>query len=316
MSDAFIRDQTDQDFDKAKGKALFGSIFNIMRPEKRELLSFYSIKELVKPRSETYRGMKVVNICDIVGSEGRYHDFNKTFLPKREHLRNRWTSVDSAYYKDVNLPPIKLYKLGEVYFVRDGNHRVSVAHMQGIAAIDAEVVELSAHIHVTKDMTMADIKKALIKYERERVINSTGLNRSIDMEKIRFTATGRYDEMLRHILGHKYFISQEAGEEIEFDRAARSWFEKIFLPINKIIVENNLVSRFPGRTEADIYMWIVKHWDGLKNKYGQDFPLEEAAAEYSSIYGKSRFQQFATGLKKIFKHLFKREEPHSGDEKK
>ncbi|MDC7219541.1 MAG: transcriptional regulator [Spirochaetales bacterium] len=315
MSDAFIRDQIDQDFDKAKGKALFESIFNVMRPEKRELLSFYSIKELVKPRSETYRGMKTVNISDIVGSEGRYNDFNKTFLPKREHLRNRWTSIDSAYYKDVNLPPIKLYKLGEVYFVRDGNHRVSVAKTQGIGAIDAEVVELSAHIKVTKGMTMGDIKCALIAYERERVISSTGMDKIIDMELIRFTATGRYDEMLRHILGHKYFISQEAGEEVEFEAALSSWFNSIFLPIHKIIVANKLSSRFPGRTDADIYMWIVKHWDGLKSKYGQDFPLEEAAAEYSSLYGRSRLQQFLSGLKKILVRIFRKEDPHSADSK-
>jgi hypothetical protein len=313
MSDAFIRDQTDQDFDKAKGKALFGSILNIMRPEKRELLSFYNIKEMVKPRTETYRGMKTVNISDIVGSEGRYNDFNKTFLPKREHLRNRWTSIDTAYYKDVNLPPIKLYKLGEVYFVRDGNHRVSVAKTQGIGAIDAEVVELSAHIHVTKKMTMADIKCELIKYERKKIIDSTGIDKMIDMNTIRFTATGRYDEMLRHIQGHKYYISQEAKREIDFDSAVRSWYEKIFFPIQEIIMNNHLASRFPGRTEADIYMWIVKHWDGLKNKYGHDFPLEEAAAEYSSIYGKSRSEQFLSFLKNLFRRIFDKEDSHSAD---
>ncbi len=313
MSDSFIREQTDSDFDKAKGKALFESIFNIMRPEKRELLSFYSIKELVKPRSETYKGMQTVNISDIVGSEGRYNDFNKTFLPKREHLRNRWTSIDSAFYKDVNLPPIKLYKLGDVYFVRDGNHRVSVARSQGIEAIDAEVVELSAHINVTKDMTMEDIRQELIKYERKRVLKQTKLNKYIDMDTIQFTAPGRYDEMLRHILGHKYYINQDREEEISFEEAARSWYEKIFLPIRAIINENNLVSRFPGRTDADLYVWIVKHWDKLKNKYGQDYPLEEAAVEYSDIYGKSRWEQLFAPLRKLFRRIFFREEPHSAD---
>jgi len=313
MSDSFIREQTDSDFDKAKGKALFESIFNIMRPEKRELLSFYSIKELVKPRSETYKGMQTVNICDIVGSEGRYNDFNKTFLPKREHLRGRWTSIDSAFYKDVNLPPIKLYKLGEVYFVRDGNHRVSVARSQGIEAIDAEVVELSAHIKVTKKMTMADIRKELIAYEKKRICKATKMHKYIDMDTIQFTAPGRYDEMLRHILGHKYYINQEQEEEISLEDAITSWFKNIFIPIRDIIQDNNLVSRFPGRTEADLYVWIVKHWDMLKNKYGQDFPLEEAATEYASIYGKSRWEQALLPVKKLFRRIFFHEDPHSAD---
>lgn len=313
MSNNYIKDQTDQDFDKAKGKALFDSIFNILRPEKRELLSFYNIKEMIKPRTETYRGMSVVNISDIIGSEGRYYDFNKAFLPKKEHLRNRWTRVDSAYYKDVNLPPIKLYKLGEVYFVRDGNHRVSVARTQGVEAIDAEVTELSAHIKVTKEMSMEDIKKELIAYERKRVMKATGLDRIIDMEQIYFTATGRYDELLRHIQGHKYYINQDQEEEISFDEAARSWFDRIFSPIKEIVEANKLISRFPGRTCADLYIWVVKHWDNLKGKYGQDFPLEEAATEYAAIYGTTRLERFKKKMKTILNRIFKKEEPHSAD---
>ena len=114
--------QASSDFNKARTKALFNSIISILRPEKRELLSFYDVKKLIKTGSESYKGMQTVKIEDIAGSEGRYSDFNKAFLPKKEHLRKRWESIDKAHMNDVILPPIQLYKIGDMYFVRDGNH--------------------------------------------------------------------------------------------------------------------------------------------------------------------------------------------------
>ncbi len=276
------------DFNKAKSRALFNTIINILRPEKRELLSFYDVKSLIKTRSESYKGMQVVKIDDIAGSEGRYNDFNKAFLPKKEHLRKRWESVDKAYRTDVILPPIKLYKIGQVYFVRDGNHRVSVAKAQGVYSIDAEVTELTTSIQITPQMTRLELVAAVISYEKERIIVSQPeLASLIEEAGIEFTAPGRYEEMLRHILGHKYFINMDQEEEIPLAMAARSWKDNLYQPIVKTIRTANLLSRFPGRTEADLYIWIVKHWHELKDKYGQEYPMEAAAAAFSRKHGTS-----------------------------
>ena len=276
------------DFNKAKSKALFNTVLNILRPEKRQLLSFYDVKSLLKTKSESYKGMQVVKIEDIAGSEGRYHDFNKAFLPKREHLRQRWESVDKAYITDIALPPIKLYKIGKVYFVRDGNHRVSVAKAQGMYSIDAEVTELTTEIHLTPNMTRKELIAAVISYERERIIQSQPeLGALIEESEIDFTAPGRYEEMLRHIMGHKYFINMDQKEEIPLEMAARSWRDNLYQPIIRTIRTANLVSRFPGRTEADLYIWIAKHWHDLKYKYGQEYPMEAAAAAFSQKHGTS-----------------------------
>ena len=146
MNNNYLNDQAIDDFGRARFREKILSILNLLSPEKQQLLSLYDIKSLVKPKNESYKGMKVVAVKDIVGSEGRYRDFNKAFLPRKEHLKNRWVSIDKAHISDVILPPIKLYKIGDVYFVRDGNHRVSVAKMQKVYAIDAEVVELNSEI--------------------------------------------------------------------------------------------------------------------------------------------------------------------------
>ncbi len=281
--------QASADFNKARNKALFNTIMNILRPERRELLSFYDVKSLINTKSESYRGMQTVKIDEIAGSEGRYADFNKAFLPKKEHLRKRWESIDKAHMNDVILPAIKLYKIGDMYFVRDGNHRVSVAKAQGVFSIDAEVSELTTEVEIKAGMDMLEMKKAVIAYERQQMIDQADLDGIIDEGNIFFTAPGRYEEMLQHILGHKYFINMDQEEEIPLPVAARSWYENLYLPIIETIRNAKLVSRFPGRTESDLYIWIVKQWHYLKEKYGQEYPLEAAAAKYTQEFGSTHF---------------------------
>ncbi|WP_246745071.1 transcriptional regulator [Thiospirochaeta perfilievii] len=303
MDNNMLNERAIDDFGKARFKEKILSILNLLSPEKQQLLSLYDIKSLVKPNNESYKGMKVVAVKDIVGSEGRYRDFNKAFLPKKEHLRNRWVSIDKAHITDVILPPIKLYKIGDLYFVRDGNHRVSVAKMQKVYAIDAEVIELNAEIPLEKGMTRSELEDKVIAYERENFLEDTKIGEYIDMSEIYFTAPGRYMELLNHILGHKYFINQGIEDEISLKEATISWYENLYSPIIKTVREDSLVARFNNRTEADLYIWIVKHWDDLKSKYGQDFPLDQATKEYSDIYGKNLFQNFLAYLKKIFNSI-------------
>jgi hypothetical protein len=300
MDKNLMNSQASSDFNRAKSRALFNTIMNILKPERRQLLSFYDVKSLIKTSSESYRGMQAVNIDQIAGSEGRYSDFNKAFFPKKEHLRKRWESIDKAYMGDVNLPPIMLYKIGDLYFVRDGNHRVSVAKAQGVYSIDAEVTELSTEMELTSKMDMMDLKRTVIEYERNLILKQTDLDGIIEEGEIFFTAPGRYEEMLQHILGHKYFINMNQEEEILLPVAARSWYENLYTPIVKVIRDSNLLSRFPGRTEADLYIWIVKQWHYMKEKYGPEYPLEAAAAKYTQEFGYSFFKNPLKWLQQKF----------------
>ena len=198
----------------------------------------------------------------IVGSEGRYTDFNRAYLPRREHLRNRWKSIDEAALRDRILPPIKLFQIGDIYFVRDGNHRVSVARARGQIDIDAEITELTTEIPLTPEMSLSDLRSRVIAFELNRILERAGLEDSIDFEKIRFTAPGRYEEILGHILGHQEYLGRD-GQTVTLKEAARSWFAKIYLPVIEIINRQKLVERFPGRTEADLYAWTLKNWSSL-----------------------------------------------------
>jgi hypothetical protein len=87
------------------------------------------------------KGIRVVDLEKIVGSVGRRRDFDRYFMPLRTAAGERWKRVDLAFYRDKVLPPVSLYKLGDAYFVLDGNHRVSVARYHGVPAVEADVTE-------------------------------------------------------------------------------------------------------------------------------------------------------------------------------
>ncbi|MBI9102539.1 MAG: transcriptional regulator [Spirochaetales bacterium] len=292
---------SDNEFNSARMKALRESVFSILNPEKKEMLSFYDIKSLIKPKAEFYMGMQTVPLDKIVGSEGRYHDFNRAFLPKREHLRSRWRSINVAAIEDVYLPPVKLFKIGEIYFVRDGNHRVSVARLRGQIDIDAEITELTSEIDVEPEDTVSELRKKVIAFELNRIRERSGLADWVNFEEIKFTAPGRYEEMLRHILGHQEYLTRKAeGKEVPIMKAAPSWFMSIYLPVVNIILDEKLMERFPDRTEADLYVWVMKHWNDLEDRYG-NYPKIQKNGRWP---GKFMINRVYIRILKFFRFIF------------
>jgi len=303
MSEDIHSIQASEDFSRARGKAILSRIQNFMNPDKDKLLSFNDVKEILKPRNETYKGMQVVPLELIVGSEGRYRDFNKYFLPRSEHLRQRWERVDMARLKDIILPPIQLYEIGGVYFVRDGNHRVSVARAQGSGSIDAEVISLSSEIKIDPNMTTEQLKQAVIDYEKKLFYEKTNFYELTGCDDLDFSDPGRYDVIYNHILVHKYYLNEHATSEISFADALVSWYNNVYKPIIDIIKEEHLDARFPGRTPSDLYVWIVKHWDFLKKKYGVHYSMADAAKDFAKKYGKKRLTLWDY-IQIVFKRFF------------
>lgn len=254
---------TAHDFVKAHRHAVFQKIFSTFRWSNPDLLSFYEVTKLIKPEAEAYKGMQTIPVRNIIGSENRYHDFSSAFYPKNISLQRRWESVDAANLDDVILPPISVYKLGQWYFVRDGNHRVSVARSKGIEFIDAEVVELTSKIQLEEGITLNEIKHRVVAYERQRFIEQFNPT-YLPMDRIVFTAPGSYPEMVNHILVHKYFMNQNQKEELTFEQGAIDWYQNVYLKIAEAIENEHLLVEFPGQTEADMYMWLVRKWDEMK----------------------------------------------------
>lgn len=146
-----VEEQVDKDFHRALLKAYLRRLRDRLRKHSDRacdrLVSFDEAKGALAWCSQAYRGVRPVEVEKITGSVGRYRDFDSSFLPLKASMGERWGRIDRAYHRGQELPAVSLYKIGDAYFVRDGNHRVSVARYQGSVTIDAEVVELRGRIH-------------------------------------------------------------------------------------------------------------------------------------------------------------------------
>lgn len=297
---ADLSTQTNEDFEKAKSRGRIQSILSSLVRKNSDLLSLYAVTELIKPKNETYRGMQTIPVKNIIGSEGRYQDFSLAFYPKKELLRARWRSIDLATKKYVILPPISVYKLGEWYFVRDGNHRVSVAKTQGVEFIDAEVVELDSEIPLEPGLTMKQLRRRVVYYERKRFLEQYDVD-CLPMDRIVFSNAGSYAELVNHILVHKYFLNEDSERELTFKEGAISWYQTVYEPIISEVRKQGVLSSFPGNTEGDLYMWIVRHWDNLKHMSGShEVSIQSATSDYKARYGKNLVGRWLHKLKRLF----------------
>ncbi|MBR0032704.1 MAG: transcriptional regulator [Treponema sp.] len=304
-SSQMVSTQTEDDFSKARNKALFNEIQHFLNPDEATLISFSDIKKMLKPNNEVYKGMQVIPVKLIVGSEGRYQDFDNRFFPKRLHLKTRWEHIDMAHLNDIALPPISLYELGGVYFVRDGNHRVSVAKAKGIEFIDAEVVSLQSEIKLHPGDSLQKMTKQVIYYEKRVFYGETGFGDVTDYWCLDFSVTGQYDVIYNHILTHKYYINMNKSDEISMEEAIMSWFDTVYLPVIRIIESHKIMRLFKKRTKSDLYVWLIKYWDELKQKFGSDYSLDDVADSFMRKFG-NRSSFFRRVLNRIQRFLIKK----------
>ena len=275
-----MEDQVRQDFERARQKAAIHDLLAAVSRRPNDLVPFHEIRSRLSPEGESYRGLQTVPIAQIVGSMDRFQDFDRTFLPRKKNTRGRWTNIDRAFYEDVRLPPIQLYKVGDVYFVKDGNHRVSVGRQRGVEFIDAEVIE--GHVRVPLSPTMSPTE-LLMQAEYAEFLRRTDMDKLQPEHDIRPTALGRYDVIWEHILDHQVWLSEIWGRPATVGEAVNDWYVHIYMPIVDIVRDRNVLEEFPRLTEADIYLWIMRHREALAVREGHDVGPQESANDYAEL---------------------------------
>lgn len=273
-------EQVNADFDRARHKAFLRDLLAIVGRRQNDLIPYHEIRSRLSPERESYRGLQQVPIDAIVGSMDRFNDFDRTFLPRQGHTARRWKNVDRAFYEDVTLPPIQLYKVGDVYFVKDGNHRVSVARERGVEFIDAEVIE--GHIRVPLYASMS-ATELLLQVEYAEFLRRTEIDKIRPDHDIRPTALGRYDEIWEHIQGHKEWLTAIWHRPATTAEAVADWYDYIYEPIVRVARERKVLERLPHRTEADVYLWVMRHRGDLEQRYGRDVGPIASAEDYAEI---------------------------------
>ena len=266
------------DYSRARAKSFLNRIRAALSGQPTRLLSYDDVREKLRVGGPIYRGVQTIRLDQVAGSLNRYHQFDRAFLPTQDDTASRWQRIDRAFYEDISLPPVVLYKVGQVYFVVDGHHRVSVAREQGQEFIEAEVRECATRVNITPDLKPEDLE---ILGEKVRFLERTRLDDLRPKAKIRLTIPDGFQRMLEHIAVHRYFMGIDLQRDIPDEEAVIHWFDTVYLPIVKVIRSSKILEEFPGKTEGDLYLWALDHQHYLAQQEGQPLqPPRKAAQDF------------------------------------
>ena len=202
------------------------------------------------------RGICSVPLEQIVGSVGRYQDFDSQFKIKDHLPPERFISVKNAMMEGKSLPPVKLYKIKDEYYVLDGNHRISAAKELGRSDIMAKIVEF-----IPSSNTLENI----IYREKSEFMDHTGLAHPIEL-----TEVGQFPSLLEQIEKHKVFLETTEQPDVTLKQAAEDWYQTIYMPLTGIIDKGHLLASFKNRTLDDLYAYVsFNQWEkGRTRRYG------------------------------------------------
>ena len=251
------------DFEGSRLQNFLKEAGHLLHGRSKALLSFDEVRSAARLDGQSYRGLREIPIDAIRGTVDRAGDFDASFLPVRAHLRRRWARLDEAMRRGEAIPPIEVYQLRDLYFVKDGHHRVSVARQLGLKTISARVIEVRTRVPLESEIDAAELLRAR---EYADFLERTRLDRLRPEASLEVSRLGRYDRILEHILGHRYFLGLEQGREVPVDEAAASWYDHVYRPIIDLVRQYGILAHFPGRTEADLFLWIADRWLALSRE--------------------------------------------------
>jgi nucleotide-binding universal stress UspA family protein len=254
------------DFYEAHRKASLKTVLSAITGKSVDLLSYDDVLAHLRLKGQFDRGREEIPLDKIVGSVGRYTDFTRDFLPRRESDSHRWANVRMATESFLGVPPIEVYKVGEFYFVKDGNHRVSIARINGQDYIEAFVIEVFTRVPITNEVSLDLL---IIQEEYANFLEYTRIDQILtDVIDLSVTVAGAYDKLLDHISVHRYYMGIDQDREIPYDEAVTHWYQTVYLPVIEVIREKGLMRKFEHRTETDLYIWMLEYRSELENELG------------------------------------------------
>jgi hypothetical protein len=225
-----------------------------------DLQSFEEVRRSQDLTDYVDRGLQNIPVYNIRGSVGRFKDFSDAFLPRNSHMRERWEQVDVAM-RQGKTPPIEVYQVGDVYYVMDGNHRVSVARQRRLDTIPAYVMEFVADSEI-EDADEFDA--ALIRAEAAAFLDKVGPANEDRAREIVFTCAGCYQTLADQI--ETYRQGYEAGwyQPMSFEEAFAAWHKEVYAPAINAIRESDFLAQFPERSEGDLFVWTWQNNQSLE----------------------------------------------------
>ncbi len=267
-----------QDFRRARRRAALQDILAQLIGRPADLLSYEEATQKLRAEGATPRGLQEIPLDAIVGSVGRYADFTRSFLPRQDSDEERWARVKVQITDRSGLNPIRVYQIGQAYFVADGNHRVSVARQIGARTILAHVTEVCTKVPLSPQDKPDDL---ILKAEYADFLERTHLDRLRPGADLSVTVPGQYRLLEEQIAYQQRLLGLLEGpvhpREIPHEEAVTHWYDEVYRPAVQVIRERGILRDFPGRTETDLYVWVSRHRAALEEELGWDVRTADAA---------------------------------------
>jgi heme-degrading monooxygenase HmoA len=278
-------------FDAARRSALMSDLLGHLLGRPADLLPFEQVREGLRLRHVVDRGIQEVPLDKVVGTLGREKEFNRAFLPRDESLRERWEGAERLAESQVGFPSVELYKVGDVYFVVDGHHRVSVAKQMEQASIEAWVKEFLTPVPVEANESIDEI---VLKSGYADFLEATGLKPE-DPDEFAVTTPSGYERLLEHISVHRWYKGVEWKRPVSWDEAVASWRDTVYRPMIGTIKQSCVMDDFPDATPADLYLFTMAHLHNLRERYGDQVVTPEKAMRHLKLSLKWRGRKKKVG---------------------
>ncbi len=222
----------------------------------RPVKSFKDDQQRQAAYDSRVRGIRTVALERIVGSVGRYQDFDSRFRLKQQRPSERLQRIKKALREGRVLPPVKLYQIKDAFYVLDGNHRIA-------AAKELDHDEIRAHI--VEFIPSGDSLQDVLYRERADFTDRTQLP-----AELRLTEVGQYANLLEQIERHHHHLLSAEGRACGFKEAAVDWYRTIYRPLQSIVRRGRLIDSFPERTLDDLCAYVAHHqWQASRGRrYG------------------------------------------------
>jgi hypothetical protein len=254
VSSGFPESDAQSDFSRARRARLLAEISRRLRREPDDVGLMLPFEEVVEALGRTGQhdlGLQIVPLDAIVGSVDRTVDFDRGLRPTSARLRSRWERIAAAQRRGEALPPVSLYKIGDLYFVRDGHHRVSVAKSLGREDIDAYVTEVTTRIKLGDDTRVSDLPLK----DHERLFRERVPLPPEARARIKVNDPWDYGMLAEAVEAWGFRAMQNRGTYMDRGEVAWHWFKEEYEPVVELLKAGDLIA--DGETETEAYMRVA-----------------------------------------------------------
>lgn len=249
----FPRADVENDFLRARRRQVLARLAHKLRREPDDVSLVLPYAEVIAAlgyRGEQALGLQSIKLDSIVGSVDSTRDFDRRFRPTSSRVRERWERLALAQLRGESVPPIDAYRIGDLHFVQDGHHRVSIAIAAGLREIDAYVTE----VHTAVSSSGIKHRSDLLVKDHERMFRARVPLRPAQLAQIRVTDPWSYAELGEAVEAWGFRCMQHLGAFLDREEIARRWFVEEYTPVVRMLRTADLLG---DRTDAEAYLAVA-----------------------------------------------------------